>query len=171
MQRTIEQNVLWPCQINSRRDKGSGADGPVDASTGTPGLHNLPPWLQTSQPKPGKQEVQKSRLVGGTQGVRATTTDRWEQQKIWSGAEKRKIERNNGEMLAVCAHMIWLCNIYHGLFLDTFLYWEDWCIWANEHSNTCKQISMRLRCALWGLSQHVLCKANAHPQQPWFITG
>lgn len=81
-QRTIEQTVRPPRQINNGGDKGREADGPVRASTGAPVLHDLWLWLQTLQPEPGKQEVQEKhgwskqglqRNQSGANGVRSPT--------------------------------------------------------------------------------------------------
>lgn len=96
MGRTIEQNVLTPRQINSGRDKGNGGGGLVDASSSAPGPRDLSPQLQTSQPKPGKQEVQKLRLAGGgRRSEGAEVTARWEGGGF-IGAGKKSIKKKNG---------------------------------------------------------------------------
>lgn len=94
MERTIEQNVLSRCQINSRGDKGSGAAGPVDASSGTPGPRDLSPRPQTSQPKAreaGSAEITtgRRRTIRGSSNGRLLRSG--EQQNggfIWSKEEQ-----------------------------------------------------------------------------------
>lgn len=110
MGRTIEQNVLTPRQINSGRDKGNGAGGLVDASSSAPGPRDLSPQLQTSQPKPRKQEVQKLRLAGGgRRSEGAEVTARWEGGGfIGAGKKKHKEEK-------WCVNYIHMLTLYFAL--------------------------------------------------------
>ena len=57
MERTIEHKILRPRQKSSGKDKGSRADGAVDANRSTPGPRDLSPRLRTSEPKPEKKGI------------------------------------------------------------------------------------------------------------------
>lgn len=144
-QRTIEQTVRPPCQINSGGDKGREADGPVRASTGAPVLHDLWPWLQTLPPEPGKQEVQEKHG--------------WSKQ----GPERSKSGANGIE----CAHAAFECKVF-AMFRNDLTAGdvsEDKLQWANKYRNACKHISKEFGCVWnlpWALSQHVLWLKYTH---------